>query len=73
MVPLPLMSGAAEARARVRVNSNRGCAEDEEALAARSRATFSCRLRSYLEWRAGLERPLGEGGVNSTSLEPCVV
>lgn len=77
MVPLPLMSGDAEARARVRVNRNRGCAEDEAVLAARSGATFGCRLRGYLEWRAGLAQQLpaaGPGGVNSTGgVEQCVV
>ena len=56
MLPLPLLRGAAEARAHVRANRNRGCAEDEEALAARSWDTFSCRLRGYLGWRADFAR-----------------
>ena len=77
MVPLPLMSSDAEARARVRVNRNRGCAEDEAVLAARSSAIFGCRLRGYLEWRAGLAQQLPAtrpGGANSTGdAQQCIV
>jgi len=59
MLPLPLMRTLAEARAAVRVSRNRGCAEDEEVLAARSWDTFSCRLKGYLGWRAS--QPAVEG------------
>ena len=51
--------------------------QDEAVLAARSGATFGCRLRGYLEWRASPAQQLPAarpGGLNSTGgAGPCVV